>query len=100
MEARVDPSYLGPASTFIGIPMLFIIGFLFIYGTIKRWPFFVPRGDHYRGWPWHSYIVLRKYIGVKGIIILNYLLGALSILLGTLGILGFFGVNIFPIRLF
>lgn len=93
MEARVDPSYLGPASTFIGIPMLFIIGFMFIYGIIKRWPFFMWEKDSWFGGI-SKYSSIKKYIGDRGIIAINFFVATLAFLLGILGILDILGFKI------
>jgi len=59
---------------------LLLLGLIWIYGTWKKWKFFVnPSEDFWWMWFWH---LIHKYFGEDGVRIFNYFIGLL-ILIGA-----------------
>ena len=61
----------------LGGSLFLILGIALIYGTYARWRFLVDPPDEM--FPYYSYSFLKRFIGSKGLIYLNYFIGTILV---------------------
>jgi hypothetical protein len=62
-----------------------LAGLVLILGSMKRWKWLVD--PPVKDWPFDSRAFLKKWLGPEGLLVFNYIMGALFIILSLLGIL-------------